>query len=67
MKNPFKYPKAAVIVGVQSDKATFEPKGKQYGLKEDASLEDIYHKLTTLVGARAQRSTYFKHINPNDR
>lgn len=61
--SPFSAPSAAVVVEVHGGGASVRQEGATYGLKEDTSLAEVFHRLKSIYGARAQRHTMFKHLS----
>ncbi|XP_071549781.1 ATPase H(+)-transporting accessory protein 2 [Panulirus ornatus] len=60
--SPFSVPSAAVVVEIQGGGASIRQEGSTYGLKEDTTMDEIFHRLKTVYGSKAQRHTLFKHI-----
>jgi len=65
--SPFNSPSALVVVEVHGGGANVRQEGATYGLKEDTTLAEVFHRLKSIYGARAQRRTLFKHltVDPN--
>ncbi|XP_042204991.1 renin receptor-like [Homarus americanus] len=65
--SPFSAPTAAVVVEIHGGGASIRQEGSTYGLKEDTSIDDVFHRLKSVYGSRAQRHTLFKRIIITDR
>ncbi|KAK3867807.1 hypothetical protein Pcinc_026760 [Petrolisthes cinctipes] len=61
--SPFNSPSGVVVVEVHGGGANVRQEGATYGLKEDTTLEEVFHRLKSIYGARAQRHTIFKHFS----
>lgn len=57
---------AAVVVEVHGGGASVRQEGSTYSLKEDTSLDDVFHHMKAVIGYRAQRETLFKRIVVDD-
>lgn len=64
--SPFTLPNAAVVLEVHGGGANFRQEGSTYSLKEDASMNEVYLGVKSLIGSRAQRETLFKYISIDD-
>lgn len=64
--SPFAAPNAAVLLEIHSGGASIRQEGSTYGLKEDTSIDEVFHRLKSVYGSRAQRHTLFKHLTVID-
>ena len=66
MTTPFKYPKAAIVLGIRDGGVPIRLEGVSYNLKEDSSFRNTYDDLTSLIGSRTQRPVNFMDIPAKD-
>nr|XP_053651310.1 renin receptor-like [Cherax quadricarinatus] len=64
--SPFSPPTAAVVVEVHSGGASIRQAGSSYGLKEDTSIDEVFRRLKSIYGSKAQRHTLFKRLTVID-
>ncbi|KAG7155914.1 ATPase H(+)-transporting accessory protein 2-like [Homarus americanus] len=48
--SPFSAPTAAVVVEIHGGGASIRQEGSTYGLKEDTSIDDVFHRLKSVSG-----------------